>query len=145
MIVAEDLTEDSCADDSSLGARVTVARLCGGGLSMGGLEGAAQNKGQSYVEGPELAESVSANGTPDVVPRWVERVAQELARCSSCSSSGSRCHVVEVGREGLESSTTTPGWSEPDGEAHNKRDCEPLRSKRALSLTPLPGGPVSTF
>jgi hypothetical protein len=104
MIVAGDLTEDSCADDSSLGTRVTVARLCGGGLSMGGLEGAAQNEGQPYVGGPELAESVSASGTPGVVPHWVERVAQELARCSSCSSSSSRCHAVEVGREGPESS-----------------------------------------
>ena len=81
MIVAGGLTGDSCADDSSLGARVMVARLCGGGFSRVGLEDAARNGGRLYGEGLELAESVSVNETPDVVPHCVEGVVRELARC----------------------------------------------------------------
>lgn len=71
---------------------------------MGGLEEAARNEGLSYDEGLELAESVSVNETPDMVLRWVGGIAQELVTCSSCSSSSSRCHVVEVEREELASS-----------------------------------------
>ena len=105
MTAVEDLTEGSCADDSSLGARVTVARLCGGGFSMGGFADMTRNEGRPYGEGLEPAESASVNETPGGVPHWVEHIAWELARCSSCSSSGSHCHVVEVGRGGLASST----------------------------------------
>jgi len=105
MTAAEDLTEDSCADDSSLGVRVTVARQCDGYFSMGGLEDAAQNEGRLYDQGVEPAVSASVNGTPDVVPRRVERIAWVVARCSSCSSSGSHYHVVKVERGGLASST----------------------------------------
>jgi len=105
MTAADDLTEGSCADDSSLGARVTVARLCGGGFSMGGFEDMTRNEGRPYGEGLEPAESASVNETPDVVPHRVERIAWVVARCLFCSSSGSHCHVVEVGRGGLASST----------------------------------------
>ena len=100
MIVAEVLTEDSCVDDSSLGAGVTIARFWGGDFSMGRLDDVTQNEGLSYGEGLELAVSVSVIETPDVVPHWAERIAWRLARYSSYSSSGSRCHVVEVWREG---------------------------------------------
>jgi len=105
MTAAEDLTEGLCTDDPFPGERVTAARLCGGGFLMEGLEDATRNEGQSNSEGLEPAESACVNGTPDVVPHRVERVAWVVVRCSSCSSSDSHCHVARVGRGGLASST----------------------------------------
>jgi len=107
MIAAEDLMEGSHGADSFLGAREEGARSCGGGFLVEGLEDAACNRGQPYGEEP--AESFSVNETLDKVPHQPKR-ARELARCSSCSSSSSRCHVVEVGQEGLGSSICP--WAE---------------------------------
>ena len=104
MIVAEDLTEDSCADGLPPEEREAVARFCGGGFSTGDEEDVARNWGHLHDKEPELAESVSVNETPDMVPHWANSVAQELVGCSSCSSSSSRCQAVEAGREELVSS-----------------------------------------
>ena len=109
MIVVEDLTEGSRTADPFLEAREGDARFCGEGSSTKSLEDVARNRGRPYGEGLEWAESPSVNETPDKVLHRPKR-ARELALCSSCSSSGSRCLVVEVGRGEPESSTYS--WAE---------------------------------
>ena len=99
MIVAEDLMDGSCVDDSPLEARVAVGKFCGGRFLMGSLEDTARNYGQSHGERLEPAESASVNETLGTVPHWAGRVVRELVGYSSCSSSSSRCRVAEVGRE----------------------------------------------
>jgi len=109
MIVAEDLTAGSHTAHLSLEAREGAARFCGGGSSEGGLEDVARNRDRPYGEGLERAESSSVSETPDKVPHRLKR-ALELAWCSSCFSSNSRCRVVGVGREVLGSSIYS--WEE---------------------------------
>jgi len=109
MIVVEDLTKGSCTTDSFLEAREEVARSCGGGFSTAGPEDAARHRDRPYGEGSESAESSSVNETHDKAPHR-QKYALELAWCSFCSSSGSRFHVAEAGREGLGS--LTHSWAE---------------------------------
>lgn len=105
MIVGEGSTKDSCGGYSSLGAREAVAKSYGGNFSRGDLEEVARNYDPLSDEVLESAENFSVGVPPSAAPHRANCIAVELAWCSSCSSSGSRFHVVEVGQEGLGSST----------------------------------------